>query len=1398
MANCDAASKAGDEETKGHKAVFVDTNLDTHLALIVSDVDTVFNLKQKILFEHPRCFPDKGEIEIHALKVKRKGHYYHLSDSMPVRSAFLGSRKNWFLFVEASAKPIHCKSLDHTNDVHLDSPSKMLAIVVHSSFPQVVVNQHRNQRTYSSHQFAEGDVKHLAVGVNHNENDILGCSLSDTNNGMGAKIQEIFDLSGEKNGVVGGQSKCKEESSKIGMSDMQCNMPQEEPLVVLSSGRQKRKGKKRKIEAVSEFANHAAVAYPSTRDIGGYSSFTKLGVGKQLGDGKQPGVDDPRVGISNHQELLSQCNIDDNCTTDAESKKRMNAQIMRKSSVNSMRDDPATHVDLINGINDMLSDNPSKESSRIKNVIKKKGKRKRKSAVAEKVLGENNDLVYASTRDIFERENEVAESFPDTIGRLTSDDADMICRQVNDVEERKVLDIDDASETQELRRYDLLQKTEELGSIVVCGSERFEDRIGDQQSSYPWGEVVQPEPAAMGDCMVEDKIALGEPCVEDKTVGYISDREVIKPEAIIPKNDGKMDVQKNALFSLDGLLTKPSEHARLPRSHKDTQKRKRIKRVSDSDNQMSGEAPLKIIGVQNLKDVEENSCKDIVKDSETPPGAASAQGVGGFQLSAALPRESSGNPSEGVGEGSEVLGRSQGKRTRKRKKRGDDSTPRSHASPLTEGFRNLDKAVQFHESKDLLCEDNDNDQTKPDEMDVTEHRTELWNNDPQLAPEPELLTSDKKEKEEALPSRTSGIMSNGKREKAKISILEEEILGIENITDVASHLLSDGPNKDHNKDSLGIEPGQEQNISLQAEKVGNPDHVGGKSDVMKGKEMEPLQQSQIQKPEENAERASKKQQKKTRKKQTLEANISLQGLGRETDQMSQNEAEALQLTHIEKPEEITENISEKHRRTTRKKQTLVASISPDEIREANYMRQNEIEPLQLTHIEKPEESAEYIIDQHKRKSKKRQTLSGKDHLDSVEEQYISIGGPMSSSEKTREVNACKTTIKTKSVKVSSLHQSTGSKMEAKDDQEMECESSHPRWIHNMIASNNLSNVHEANFEEGSPRAKDANQVGGNKGDSHQMNVKDILHKHQQEIIPAELTVNLAKMKKLDKKLESKEIRKNVDRPSSVDTSSNARNLLKSDQSRGSKRTTQGGISPQRSGMKEKLNKSMVQSSSKDSEVSTAVIEDQSPFADGMRAVSGLKNHSGAKIIKHGNVEGYQVSGASDAEVDSSNRRSHVGGKIKQQLLKLDQSHVSFRKSSSKNLKELVNKSPQKKTLLATSGALFQDASSASSDDESQAAYSDSRTRTPSDNLSSSDDSEGESVGNMVSPRKGSSMEDRKNTISSKSSTQNGLTLESILRSSSRYRKAKLAASQSQLEGTDSQPVDCVPDSQANM
>ncbi|XP_062110532.1 uncharacterized protein LOC133822265 [Humulus lupulus] len=82
--------------------VFIDTSLDTHLAMVVSELDTASDLKRKIEKEHTSCFTNVGQIVVHAIKVKRLGQLYHLPDSMLVIDALDRAKKTWFLSVDAS------------------------------------------------------------------------------------------------------------------------------------------------------------------------------------------------------------------------------------------------------------------------------------------------------------------------------------------------------------------------------------------------------------------------------------------------------------------------------------------------------------------------------------------------------------------------------------------------------------------------------------------------------------------------------------------------------------------------------------------------------------------------------------------------------------------------------------------------------------------------------------------------------------------------------------------------------------------------------------------------------------------------------------------------------------------------------------------------------------------------------------------------------------------------------------------------------------------------------------------------------------------------------------------------------------------------------------------------
>ncbi|KAI4336641.1 hypothetical protein L6164_015141 [Bauhinia variegata] len=165
-----------------YNTAFIDTSLDTHLAVIVSDVDTVSDLKKRIETEHPLCFPSVGKIQIHAIKVKRRGYFYHLSDSMLASSAFSALNRSWFLRVDASAlgdcgKIQHSPSPGSSNqlacfdiannasngaiDIPLSSPSKRFSNLDSFPFPPLQNWQNEKEGAFSGQYLSEHSGKEI-------------------------------------------------------------------------------------------------------------------------------------------------------------------------------------------------------------------------------------------------------------------------------------------------------------------------------------------------------------------------------------------------------------------------------------------------------------------------------------------------------------------------------------------------------------------------------------------------------------------------------------------------------------------------------------------------------------------------------------------------------------------------------------------------------------------------------------------------------------------------------------------------------------------------------------------------------------------------------------------------------------------------------------------------------------------------------------------------------------------------------------------------------------------------------------------------------------------------------------------------------------------------------------
>ncbi|KMT07623.1 hypothetical protein BVRB_6g147500 isoform A [Beta vulgaris subsp. vulgaris] len=276
------------------------------------------------------------------------------------------------------------------------------------------------------------------------------------------------------------------------------------------------------------------------------------------------------------------------------------------------------------------------------------------------------------------------------------------------------------------------------------------------------------------------------------------------------------------------------------------------------------------------------------------------------------------------------------------------------------------------------------------------------------------------------------------------------------------------------------------------------------------------------------------------------------------------------------------------------------------------------------------------------------------------------------------------------------------------------------------------------------------------------NVKVIQHEGDQdglsEMPALKVPSGLVDLRSPEKPRPSKQGAKKLERVLSVETSSNRQNLVGSKKDIGS---------PKYSELQKPINYQ------KNDESMTRA--KHSMISKVMDTLGPLDDHTNT----------FGKAGVSSA---IAVRKIHQREKAKGTSKTLEKNSTGTRKSSRLSMRETVNASAQKKGF-ASSGAIFEDGSSSSSDDEHRS----SNVTLPPDDLSSSDYSEGESQGVVISQHDTSNGNGNGNGRSKTNASD--LKLKWILRSSSRYKKAKLLASQSQDE---SQDPEFVPDSQANM
>ncbi|KAL1188920.1 hypothetical protein V5N11_015916 [Cardamine amara subsp. amara] len=163
------------------QTIFIETSLQTRLALTINENDHVLAFKDKFSKEHAMCFPDFGEITVSTLKVKWQDHFYHLSDSMSLSKVFENENCEMFLFVDVASVE---KKLDPTHEE---------ALQIQAAEDKT---QKRKMKTSSS---AKNSRKKLAHVPNESKDIENVTSVGDNQNQDGLDDDHVKDLNVDQN-----------------------------------------------------------------------------------------------------------------------------------------------------------------------------------------------------------------------------------------------------------------------------------------------------------------------------------------------------------------------------------------------------------------------------------------------------------------------------------------------------------------------------------------------------------------------------------------------------------------------------------------------------------------------------------------------------------------------------------------------------------------------------------------------------------------------------------------------------------------------------------------------------------------------------------------------------------------------------------------------------------------------------------------------------------------------------------------------------------------------------------------------------------------------------------------------------------------------------------------------
>ncbi|KAL9266475.1 hypothetical protein AKJ16_DCAP20994 [Drosera capensis] len=1069
----DAAAVA--DEVAGHQAVFVDTNLDTHLVVVVSPADTVSHLKQKLLSGHNKCFPEFGEIKIHALKVKRKGHYYHLPDSMLVYSAFLRVKTNWFFFAVVSFRERNDRPLSNGKNVPLDGPSNDVAVVVYGSSSQFVCDQARDQGVRNSDQFFEDDFESLRRKVFDNNEGNGQSSLNEIIQKSGDDRQQEFQLLNEKGEVRDGT---KEGNSKSCSTEVTCTVSAEESL---DAGREEKKKKKRKKRVLSELPpknNDGDVANVPEKDIspgGGDSTFGSMEKAERELSPSNDDADGPDLPA---KEIPS----DDLGLTFGSQEKgedKLGAQygsgegnrdLTEKEtppddlgptfeSLEKGEDEFAAQDGYGAGDANHGSSHQELESEHVvedqfrstdvdpqKGAQKKKGKKKKSSeAASDNVFKDQHHLIVAALRATTLRENGPSSKVAEDIANVEKD-----------------------------HQADVSEKSKSLEG-------------GDGQSSHHPREVLQESVSKE-----RHKVENGSAAREAAEVG----KEVLPDSR---KDDSvAREMQENGLRG------------------KDKSKKKRKGIASDSVNQVIPSVPSATTG--------ENGEEEVINDHIEPSPMEEPTEIL-TELKDSSVTEASNIAREISPAGAASL--SAGKKSKKRKKNADDATAGSHQSTVTD-YHAVIKSPEF---KNIVR--NSFDENNDSRHDVARTLLHMSGNNAAETfgfehENPTLEAITVKEKDDA------DVPAAGKKrksKKAKKSIAgNQTVPGLETISILASQLPLD-------KSDKGIPGSEAGKTSPLHGALAGLDGVTENVEVPMGIHDEP--DENLEKKAESNKKKSKKKNPRAASVlegaplaghdvEELEGNLDTNGRRTETtgkqnstacitdgrvdgeadDTRSNREEESVPLSQNKHPSENMGNKSKKKR--TKWQNSVMIDTAADYIgRKTDKLSHNEAEPEpQVTvPVEKPQENLgnEKANKQTRRKLK----LSAGDSSHSLLEETNNLKATASLHDMHGKVDTNKIAMKTKSTKASSVDEGIFS---SGNDVETEPEPSHPRGI-DAIASGHNPPIANGISDPGRHQKNAPKEKGGSKSKTHELNSNSVQDEDHQEVASDGVPTDLGKKAK---------------------------------------------------------------------------------------------------------------------------------------------------------------------------------------------------------------------------------------------------------------------------------------------